>query len=199
MAWRNLDLQDQDRYRALWINLIPILQKNQFVLWEYNGEKQRPPNGELPIKDNYTYPVDTDPSKLVLVETYLPPDGLSHAARSTNALLRDFVLRIIAAGGQGRVHLDILRDLCVRPDILFSDNYILPMAQEISVEDVTIGVFPRTLHIMLDAVIHSRRAGDKTSFEDILYLMLQALEVSCNCSFSGPSSQDTILGHKSYS
>uniref|UniRef100_A0A8H8CGU5 Protein kinase domain-containing protein n=1 Tax=Psilocybe cubensis TaxID=181762 RepID=A0A8H8CGU5_PSICU len=176
VAYKNIDLQGQVLYRELWNNLIPTLRKHQVILWDYDGEKQRPPNGDMPIKDNYIYLVDTGPSGLALLATYLPPDGLSHAARSTNALPRDIFLRIIAAGTQGRMHLGILRDLCVRPDILYSNNHILPMIQEISVGDFTIGVFPRTLYTLLDAVVHSRVSGDKTSFEDILYLLLQALE-----------------------
>ncbi|KAH9475297.1 hypothetical protein JR316_0012408 [Psilocybe cubensis] len=144
VAYKNIDLQGQVLYRELWNNLIPTLRKHQVILWDYDGEKQRPPNGDMPIKDNYIYLVDTGPSGLALLATYLPPDGLSHAARSTNALPRDIFLRIIAA--------------------------------EISVGDFTIGVFPRTLYTLLDAVVHSRVSGDKTSFEDILYLLLQALE-----------------------
>ncbi|KAJ3493871.1 hypothetical protein NLJ89_g10919 [Agrocybe chaxingu] len=101
---------------------------------------------------------------------YLSNNGLSHAARSASR--RDFILRIVTAGDQGQDHLDIMRRLSSSPDILRGNNHILPMVKEITFADIVIGVFPRVMFSLLEAIDPCYM----NSVEDVLYMVLQALE-----------------------
>ncbi|PPQ86422.1 hypothetical protein CVT26_005725 [Gymnopilus dilepis] len=85
-----------------------------------------------------------------------------------------YILRIITAGGQGQDHLRILRRLSESEDMLMCDNHILRMVDEITFQDITIGIFPRMTWDMEAAISPTRR----NSVEDVVYMVLQALEVN---------------------
>jgi len=99
-------------------------------------------------------------------------NGLSHAASRRDG--RDFILRIITAGGQGHDHLRIIQRLSSPPDIFQYKNHILPMVDQVVFEDITIGLFPRLNYNIQDVGFPDQQV----SIEDILYVVLQALEVS---------------------
>ncbi|KDR77466.1 hypothetical protein GALMADRAFT_39225, partial [Galerina marginata CBS 339.88] len=97
-------------------------------------------------------------------------NGLSHAASGRNG--RDFILRVMTAGGQGHNHLNIMRRISSAPGALRGQNHILPMLDEIVFEDIVIGIFPRCSYDFPWA----SGMHEFSSVEDLLYMVLQALE-----------------------
>lgn len=85
---------------------------------------------------------------------------------------RDFVVRVITVGGEGHDHLRIIRKLSTKSNLVLSNNHILLMEYKIFHEDVLLGIYP-----MLG---WNRRLAMTSLFansvEDIMYLILQALE-----------------------
>lgn len=87
--------------------------------------------------------------------------------------VRDVVLRVIVASGEGGTHLQILKRLSSPPDILLSNNHILPILYEITFQDIVILAVPKLI-LDLSEVISPRFSN---SVEDMLYMVLQAFEV----------------------
>ena len=100
-------------------------------------------------------------------------NGLSFPARAKG---HDVIIRVITAGGQGDEHLKILKRLATGVESLRSDNHVLPMLDEFAFQDIVFGIFPRVA-VSLDRAICS---WPKNSVEDVVYMFMQALEVSTN-------------------
>ncbi|KAF9047867.1 hypothetical protein BJ165DRAFT_1468556 [Panaeolus papilionaceus] len=66
----------------------------------------------------------------------------------------------------------MLRYLNQAPDILLSSNHILPMLTEMVFEDISFGVFPKVENALWFAFI----SFYSNSLEDILYMLMEALE-----------------------
>ena len=106
------------------------------------------------------------------LDRFLVWNGLTHVASRKGH--GTYILRIMTSGEEGHNHLRILRRLSEPEDILMFDNHILPMVAEIVFQDITIGVFPRITWDMEAAI----SPGRHNSVEDVLYMVLQALEVN---------------------
>ncbi|KAF8901325.1 hypothetical protein CPB84DRAFT_968469 [Gymnopilus junonius] len=176
--WRDLcNIPDKDddnvitkAYEFAWNSLRPLLEKHGMRLWNIGWGVQLKGNKEFPIVDNYYFINASKREDLVHVDQFCIQNGLSHAASASDK--RDFILRIITAGGQGHDHLRILKRLSSSPDIFRGTNHVLPMVDQIIFEDITIGLFPR-LSCNIQEIGFPYR---QTSIEDILYIVLQALE-----------------------
>lgn len=73
-------------------------------------------------------------------------------------------------GKQGQQHLQILRKLARGDQALFSNNHMLPMFEELSIDNVTFGVFPKAGYSLVGL-------WAKNSVGDVLDMIMQALEV----------------------
>ena len=79
----------------------------------------------------------------------------------------------MTVGGQGHDHLRIIRKLSAKSNLVLSNNHILPMEYEIFYEDIHLGIYPMlgwTMRAVMTRLFTN-------SVEDIMYLILQALEV----------------------
>ncbi|KAH9480119.1 hypothetical protein JR316_0006716 [Psilocybe cubensis] len=97
--------------------------------------------------------------------------GLRHAARMNG--VRDVVLRVIVNLGEGHAHLNLLKRLARPPDSLLSSNHILPILYEVVFEDIIILAVPKLIFDLDDAC---RPGKFSNSIEDVLYMIVQALE-----------------------
>ncbi|KAH9480120.1 hypothetical protein JR316_0006717 [Psilocybe cubensis] len=87
--------------------------------------------------------------------------------------VRDVVLRVIVTSGEGQGHLQILKRLSSPPDILMSNNHILPILYEIIFQDIIILAVPKLIFNLEDAC---RPDKFSNSVEDLLYMVVQAFE-----------------------
>ncbi|PPQ68751.1 hypothetical protein CVT25_012845 [Psilocybe cyanescens] len=94
--------------------------------------------------------------------------ALDHAARMNG--VRDVVLRVITCSGEGHTPTSI-KAVVVSPDILLSNNYILPILYEIAFEDIVILAVSKLIFCVFDVVNPDRH----NSVEDMLYMVLQIL------------------------
>lgn len=100
---------------------------------------------------------------------------LIRAARSSEG--HDVIIRVVKIGKQGQQHLQILRKLARGDQALFSNNHALPMFEELSIDDVTFGVFPKAGY----PLVYAYGLWAKNSVGDVLDMIMQALEV---CAYS---------------
>ncbi|PPQ80003.1 LOW QUALITY PROTEIN: hypothetical protein CVT25_001409, partial [Psilocybe cyanescens] len=137
-------------HQTIWDELRPLLQRHSY----------------LPKIPRLYFP-DTHKLKnasLMNWNHFLVLNGISHAARRLHDS-QDVILRVITAGGQGHTHLKIYRRLIAPPDILMSNNHILPILHEIIYQDITIVAVPT---LMFDPC--------PFLFEDMLHMVLQMFE-----------------------
>ncbi|KAI0636470.1 hypothetical protein C8Q77DRAFT_1269334 [Trametes polyzona] len=85
---------------------------------------------------------------------------------------RSVIIRVLAIGGQGREHIQILRMLARGPCNLATQNHTIPLLQLLDFEDITFGVFPRIAAEVAD----SYDAWPENSVGDILDMVMQCLE-----------------------
>ncbi|PPQ80778.1 hypothetical protein CVT25_001915, partial [Psilocybe cyanescens] len=159
-------------YVAVWNDLRPLLEKHGFRLWR-TGFGAQVWDDNLPQCDNFLFltPHKSRNVSLVRWKRFLTTRvGLRHAARMDG--VRDVVLRVIVASGEGGTHLQILKRLSSPPDILLSNNHILPILYEITFQDIVILAVPKLI-LDLSEVISPRFSN---SVEDMLYMVLQAFE-----------------------
>lgn len=104
---------------------------------------------------------------------------------------RDFVVRVITVGGEGHDHLRIIRKLSTKSNLVLSNNHILPMEYEILYEDVLLGIYPM-LGWNMRLAMTSLFAN---SVEDIMYLILQALEAVSFIHGLGIAHRDVFLNN----
>jgi hypothetical protein len=107
-------------------------------------------------------------------------NALSCPARSQEG--RDVVIQVVATHKDGHDQLRILQRLATGPESLSTKNHIIPLLQELIYLDITFAVFPK-IAVSMDRSICS---WPKNSVEDILDMILQALEVcqsyhGCSC------------------
>lgn len=101
-----------------------------------------------------------------------------HAARKDK---RHYVVRVLSAGGEGLGTLNIMRLLTRSPDNLLSNNHMLLM-EEILYQDIVFGVFP----LLGDSLQYAMMPLlQESSIEDIVLMIMQALEVGHFYYFSG--------------
>ena len=70
----------------------------------------------------------------------------------------------------------ILKRLAADVESLRSDNHVLPMLEEFAFQDIVFGIFPR-IAVSLDRSVCS---WPKNSVEDVVDMLMQALEVRMN-------------------
>ena len=101
--------------------------------------------------------------------------GLLHAVRGKDN--KDYIVRVMTSGGEGHDHLRLVRRLsCTFPDNTLSNTHILPMVLEVQFKDITFGFFPKAQY-PLNRVLKNM----KSTVEDAVHMILQALEVSVFC------------------
>ncbi|KAF8878122.1 kinase-like domain-containing protein [Gymnopilus junonius] len=170
-SWRLFHETDIHVYNAAWNEFGPLLSRHGLALWEAGFGFHSQPEG-LPQPDNYLYFSANKVNINIRVKRFLVHNGLTHVARTTRGIRRDCVLRVLTAGDQGVTVHRLLRRLSQPPESLFANNHVLPLIDEIIFDDIVIGVFPRLLLDLDDAMLPS--CG--SSVEDLLYMILQALE-----------------------
>ncbi|PPQ75047.1 hypothetical protein CVT26_012071 [Gymnopilus dilepis] len=172
-AWRSSEAAELPAYTELWNEFLPLLSRHNLSLWKALDGRHSSPGG-LPQADNYFYFSANKTHNLssIHVEEFHVQNALSNIARTTTGVRRDCVLRVITAGGQGHDHLRILRHLSQSPGALLSNNHVLPLIDEISFEDITIGVCPRLSHNLESIFL----PHCNNSAEDILHMVLQGFE-----------------------
>ncbi|PPQ86350.1 hypothetical protein CVT26_006459, partial [Gymnopilus dilepis] len=156
-------------YRAAWNALESVFENSGLRLW-HSSDGVQVPAFDLPMA--LTSSIINKGKKSGRMNQFLVWNGLTHVASRQGQ--GTYILRIITAGGQGQDHLRILRRLSESEDMLMCDNHILRMVDEITFQDITIGIFPRMTWDMEAAISPTRR----NSVEDVVYMVLQALEVN---------------------
>jgi hypothetical protein len=185
LAWR---LIDDDLTESTWNELRPLVKYHGYELWEatYTLSSHKVPD-ELPAPGTCFLGANKVRNFcLVHLKCFLATNGMMHAARGAGN--NDYILRVIKVNGEGARHLRILRRLSCSPDRLLASNHILPMVKEIHSQDIVIGVFPRTTYDLGDLLSRRRR----NSVEDILHMVIQALEV-CLQAFLIPATYLLLL------
>lgn len=97
---------------------------------------------------------------------------LCWAARSRDGFA--VIVRVLAIGQQGSKHLNILRKVAQGDLSLLSSNHVLPLSEELHLDDITFGVFPKVGYTLA----HAYGFYAKNSVGDIIDMVMQALEVS---------------------
>ncbi len=129
-------------------------------------------DGPLPDPSNYVFVPINKPNSTYTLSQFPVSNGLLHAARKDK---RHYIIRVLSAGGEGLDTLNIVRLLASQsPDNLLSNNHMLPMVEEIIYKDVVFGVFPLLGDRVQFAMMPLLR---QSSVEDIVFMIMQALEV----------------------
>jgi len=102
---------------------------------------------------------------------------------------------VIAIGNEGRHQLDILRKIATGPDSFWSNNHTLPMIEEIQLEDIVLGVFPKVGGGMFEAFSF----WPKNSVGDGLEMVMQMLEVSYSAFYLHSARPILCIGSGVYS
>ncbi|EDR06271.1 uncharacterized protein LACBIDRAFT_328936, partial [Laccaria bicolor S238N-H82] len=175
--WRKI-YDDEDEgltaYSDVWFQFKELFEQAGFRLWRKRSCLILAPPLEdevTPGPSGYAYWSFLNPSLAATQwEIFNVMNGRLFALRHIDG--RDFVVRVITARGEGHDHLRIIRKLSTKSNLVLSNNHILPMEYEILYEDVLLGIYP-----MLG---WNRRLAMTSLFansvEDIMYLILQALE-----------------------
>lgn len=159
--------------------LRPVFLKHGFSLWESKKTELFPTQriDSMPFPNGYFYHNDHSLASYGQKPDWDPAHGAQCAARSERG--DDYIISVVAIGNSDQKafnHLRIIRRLSTTyPDILLSNNHILPLVKEIFYEDIIFSVFP-----MLQGVSLYRcflPSMPHRSVEDAVYLLLQALEV----------------------
>ncbi|KAF9057148.1 kinase-like domain-containing protein [Panaeolus papilionaceus] len=176
--WRTLfDINlEKHQIRAKWQLLSHFFtEKHGIDLWDntYNVIQEPPQGpGSYPEANGFNFLAPDLRKSLSRWTFFTLNSGSQHAARTKTGI--DVIIRVIRSGGQGDSHLKILRYLnSKKPDILLSSNHILPMISEITFHDITFAVFPKLdtdLRCAFETFVWDN------SVEDILYMVLEALE-----------------------
>ncbi|TDL19894.1 hypothetical protein BD410DRAFT_726519, partial [Rickenella mellea] len=141
IQWRRSGYDDPERGpRYIWDPLEPFFASHGYILYEAIDGKHiilhaavKPP-GDIPLvvdKSVCKTIVSFEGDKFFSMRTCLCP------ARTTAG--KDVILRIIAKGSAGHDHLQVLRTLNSRPHRC---NHAIPLLAELSIGDMTFGVFP---------------------------------------------------------
>ncbi|PPQ68749.1 hypothetical protein CVT25_012843, partial [Psilocybe cyanescens] len=168
--WKTLTAE---RYVAVWEELRPLIEQHGFRLWR-TGFGIQVWEFEFPEWDNFLFLTSHKGQNASMVNwnhfrTHSKP--IRHAARMND--VRDVVLRVITASGEGQTHLRILRRLSAPPDFLLSSNHILPILYQIIFEDIVILAVPKVIFNFCEIF----DPYYSNSVEDALYMVLQAFEV----------------------
>ncbi|EIW51790.1 uncharacterized protein TRAVEDRAFT_75567 [Trametes versicolor FP-101664 SS1] len=174
MAWRLFDVGDGSDAK-LWGVLHDFFNKRGYTFW-------------ISIEDSYMeLPSDADVTSSGF--GYAPltrgmGEGTPHedlyrfsyphpgcqAAQTTDG--RSVVIRVLAIGGSGREHIDILKEVARGPYSLVTYNHALPLLDLLEFEDITFGVFPK----VGGEVRELYKYWAKNSVGDILDILNQCLE-----------------------
>ncbi|KAF9047865.1 hypothetical protein BJ165DRAFT_1610538 [Panaeolus papilionaceus] len=176
--WRDLfDLDDDtiNPVKEKWYLLKDFFEEQYGVLlWDnHNTTLHRPPPADtrLPKPNGYNTLSHCNTDKCISRwAAWGPYNGAQHSARTVAGC--DVIVRVMSSGGTGENYRDIMRHLNQAPDILLSTNHVLPMLVEMVYEDISFGVFPK-----LDApLLHAFTSFYSNSVEDVLYMIIEALE-----------------------
>ncbi|KAF9047866.1 hypothetical protein BJ165DRAFT_1468550 [Panaeolus papilionaceus] len=176
--WRVLfdfDKQLSNPIKAKWYLLKDYFEAQYGVLlWSNEGMvSQRAPlmDARLPKPNGYNTLSHCNTDKCISRwPRWCPRNGAQHVARTKASC--DVMVRIMSSGGTGENYRDAMRYLNQTPDILLSTNHVLPMLVEMVFEDISFGVFPK-----LDGTLwHAFDSSFSNSVEDILYMIMEALE-----------------------
>ncbi|PPQ88135.1 hypothetical protein CVT25_004891 [Psilocybe cyanescens] len=180
-------------YVTVWDELRALLEQHGFRLWKIGIGRQLWEDGnDFPQCDNFLFltPHKHENISLVRWKRFTTAMvGLRHAARMNG--VRDVVLRVITCSGEGHTHLRVLKRLSSPPDILLSNNHILPILYEIAFEDIVILAVPKLIFCVFDVVNPDRH----NSVEDMLYMVLQIFEAAAYLHQNFIGHQDLFLSN----
>ncbi|KAH9913568.1 kinase-like domain-containing protein [Epithele typhae] len=94
------------------------------------------------------------------------------AARSTEFLAQDVVIRVVQAGAEEITHISILTLVASEPRVSISTNHTLPVLELIGLGDIVFGIFPKAGPDLMMVLTRSRR----NSVGDIVNIIMQCLE-----------------------
>lgn len=173
-SWRRLPQRSDLYFYEPWVQLDGFLQQLGLILWR-NGDLRefagaptlcRPgPNGYMRYSDESSVSSRDCSEK--------PISALWWPARYRDG--RDVFVRVLGAGGEGNSHVRAIRKLATGGESVKTNNHVLPLLQEILVEDVVLGVFPMVSVCMRMAMWND--TSYRTSVADVLDMFVQALEV----------------------
>lgn len=177
-TWQNIDGQgseENQEYVNIWNSLEAFFHEHQFTLFPRMNEYNQFSPG-LPAPSNYLFGSPNHIEGLGALGNFCVPTACHHAAQKNG---RHYVIRVMRVGEQGLHQLQILRLLSnTVPDNLFSNNHILPMIEELTLDDISFAVFPRVFGRLKDILRIGILTAKQSTLEDALYLIMQALEVS---------------------
>ncbi|KAF5316324.1 hypothetical protein D9619_006766 [Psilocybe cf. subviscida] len=180
-SWKSSIRSDTIRSVEIWDGLRPFFKNHGFSLWSSSKTDlfavQR--IDHMPSPNGYFYHNRHSLASYFLKPEWGPAHGAHHAARSGQG--DDYIISVMAVGENDEKalnHLRIIRRLSATyPDILLSNNHILPLVQEIFYGDTVFGVFPMLKGISLYHCLLPNMP--RRSVEDAVFLLLQALEAIC--------------------
>ena len=164
--------EDSPSYIEHWRKLDAFFAYHGFTLWNRSDESNQSIDGPLPAPSNYVFIPANRPNHVRSLSQFPVSNGLLHAARKNK---RHYIIRILSAGGEGLDTLKIMRLLTTQsPDNLLSSHHIIPIVEEVMYGDIVFGVFPllgdRVQFAMMPVL-------QQSSVEDIVFMIMQALEV----------------------
>lgn len=176
-TWQQLGRdEDSPSYIEYWSKLDTFFAHHGFTLWNRSDEFNQSITG-LPAPSTYLFLPINHPDYTQRLSEFPVPNGLLHAARKGK---RHYIIRVLSAGGEGLDTVNIMRLLTTSPDNLLSNNHMLLM-EEIVYQDIVFGVFP----LLGDSVRYAMMPlMQQSSIEDIVLMIIQALEVRRFNSFS---------------
>lgn len=178
-SWKSSIRSDTIRSVEIWNGLRPFFKKHGLSLWISHKTDlfaiQR--IDRMPSPNGYFYHNRRSLASYSHQPEWGPAHGAHHAARSDYG--DDYIISVMAVGetdDKALNHLRIIRRLSATyPDVLLSNNHILPLVKEIFYEDTVFGVFPMLQGVSLYHCLLPNMP--RRSVEDAVFLLLQALEV----------------------
>ncbi|KAJ3507622.1 hypothetical protein NLJ89_g6197 [Agrocybe chaxingu] len=163
-------IYERDMYVQTWKTVANlVLNREGFTLWDHFDECNQVVKG-LPKPSGYSFLGPNNPDPGLMLTYWGLSTGLSHAVRGDDG--RDYIVTLVTVGEEGHEHLRTLRRLSFSVDPLLSNNHILPIIKEITYEDLTFVVVPKAMYKVQEG-LHQRF---KNSVEDVVYMLIQAVE-----------------------
>ncbi|KAK7029803.1 kinase-like domain-containing protein [Favolaschia claudopus] len=173
-TWRRAG-DDSSCYKDPWPLLSPLMNEYGYDIW--TRDDFIPGSRHYCASDPPTCSLGRHfPRKTSLPQSHMMSlqvtNGLVCAARHKKGF--DVAIKTICAGGQGQSQLRILRKLATGADAMRPTNHVLPMFEEIHLDDIVFGVFPY-LTTTLD---NSLFCTELCTAGDMINVMLQMLEAT---------------------
>ncbi|KAK7055194.1 kinase-like domain-containing protein [Favolaschia claudopus] len=174
-AWRHAGDEDSC-FGDPWPLLSSFLAENGYDIWNPTTRStpriRRYRACDLPTSSlGRHYHRRTDASPLIMT-SLMVTNGLVYPARHKKGF--DVVIKTICAGSQGHSQLRILRKLATGAEAMRPSNHVLPMFEEIHLDDIVFGVFP-----FLSTPLDNRFfCTEVCSAGDMINLIVQMLEAT---------------------